>query len=249
MTGTNESGSVYQPSSKIRGWSATWNTGLIPCSTNADQMRSWSGCDSGRPSTGAGATIAMRMPWADASASCALEPVDVAEADVGDGVEATTALDGDGVAPAVPRRHVGQHRRQVRRQATLPQQPEVREADRRVQTHLVEPRHPRRGLPVLARKGGVVVVGGAARRPGTARGVDRTRRCRRGGGRRPAATARPATSTTCTRARRRSGPGRRRGATGRCGPATSNGARTGADPSRWFARRPVSQTGAFAGSE
>ena len=56
----SSSSSVYHASSKIRGWSATWNTGVMPCSTNAAQMRSCAGCDSGRPSTSAGAIIAKR---------------------------------------------------------------------------------------------------------------------------------------------------------------------------------------------
>lgn len=62
-------GSVHHASSMTRGWSATWNTGVMPCSTNADHSASWSGCDSGRQSTKAGAIIARRTPVADSDAS------------------------------------------------------------------------------------------------------------------------------------------------------------------------------------
>jgi hypothetical protein len=69
---TNESsGSVYQPSPNGRRWSATWNTGVTPCSTKACQIASWSGCDSGRPSTSAGAIIASRTPSRSSRASSA----------------------------------------------------------------------------------------------------------------------------------------------------------------------------------
>ena len=65
MTGARLSWpSVYQASSNMRVWSATWNTGVTPWSTNARQIRSWAGSDSARPSTGAGAIIASPTPAA-----------------------------------------------------------------------------------------------------------------------------------------------------------------------------------------
>ncbi len=63
--------SVYQPSAAARCCSPTWNVGVTPCSANAAHMRSWSGCDSGFPSTGRAPIIAMRTSAAPNAATCA----------------------------------------------------------------------------------------------------------------------------------------------------------------------------------
>ena len=85
-----------------------------------------------------------------------LQPLGVAQGEVSDRMQARTRVGDNRRAPAIPRRHVRGERGQRRRQATLPQQPEVGEAHRFVETDLVEPPHARPRTPI--RVGERVVV-------------------------------------------------------------------------------------------
>ncbi len=76
-----------------------------------------------------------------------VEPLGVAQREVRDRVQASGAVDGDGLAPPVPRPHVRPLRGKRARQLPLPQQAVVREQDRLVEAEPLERAEPARAGP------------------------------------------------------------------------------------------------------
>ena len=97
------------------------------------------------------------------SGELGLQPVGVAQREVGHGMETALAVGDDRRAPTVPGGHVGGERGQVRREPTLPQQTEVGEEDGTVETHLRDLSDTGGRLPVLG--GQLFVVGVLGRLP------------------------------------------------------------------------------------
>ena len=207
-------------------------SGVTPCSANAAHMRSWSGCDSGFPSTGRAPIIAMRTSAAPNAASCASNHA---------GSRSVRCATGCS-RPFPSARTTAHHRFHAPMlavsagsdvgQRALPQQPEVREQHRFVEPHGVEARHAGRRFPVVGGQRLVVRVLGrqpvAETHPVPAHLV----RCRAGAARRRARASGRASTPTSSRARRRRPRGRRRRAPGRCGRATWSATRRGAGRSR-----------------
>ena len=114
------SGCVYHASSNGRRWSATWNTGVTPLSTNARQIavvrrvRQRTTVDERRRDH--------REPHAIAREPRQLgrEPVRVPQRHMRDGMHPAGAVGRDGRAPAVPRGHVRGERGEVGVERALP---------------------------------------------------------------------------------------------------------------------------------
>ncbi len=118
--------------------SETWNTGATPWSLNAAQTGSKSRCESGFPSTGAGAIMASRTPCARTRAISSTAHGGIVQQEVRHAEEASVTLAADVGHEAVVGPGVRPLRGTVRGEPLLPQQPVVREQDRGVQPELVE---------------------------------------------------------------------------------------------------------------
>jgi hypothetical protein len=77
---------------------------------------------------------------------------------VGDRVQLAVALVDDGCTPAVPRRHVGGERGQRFGKPALPQQTEIREEHRLLDTEVGKPPRARRRLPVVVGQCFVIAI-------------------------------------------------------------------------------------------
>ena len=151
------SGTEYHTSSNTRRWSATWNTGVTPCCTNARHKRVVVGVRERAAVDERGRDHREVYAGALELGELAGEPLLVAQREVRDRVHTAAAVGDDGAAPAVPRAHVGGERRQVLVERALPEQPEVGEHHRLVDAHLGELVGARRRVPVVARQDLVVV--------------------------------------------------------------------------------------------
>ena len=231
--------SVYHASSNGRGWSATWNTGVMPCSTNAPRRGRGRDATAARPSTSAGAIIASRTPGGLERAQLRVEPVEIAQRRCATGMQTPRAVGDDRRAPAVPRAPCSRSSAgNDRLERAFPQQPVVREQDRLVDAEVGEPGA--RAPPGSSgrRAAGRRSACRAARRGARPGAGGRWSWCRRAAAPRRARGARRATPARCSRRRRRPSRSLRRGWRGRCAPPTTRGTRRGVGPSRSLRCRP-----------